>query len=84
MVSKRFIAGAICQNCGEQDKLRAWVDRDEKVMRRECVACSYKDSIALETGDTKEIQTRVNYTNPVFDDDVKPVRLLIDDLKPGS
>ena len=36
MALKRFIAGAVCQQCGAQDKVRA-KDESEKVMRRECV-----------------------------------------------
>jgi len=32
--------------------------------------------IALEAPEASEITTRVNYTDPVFDDDVKPVRIL--------
>jgi hypothetical protein len=47
-------------------------------MRRECVACGHEDVIAMKS-DADEIPTRVNYTDPVFDEDVKPVRILLDD-----
>ncbi len=77
MTVKRFIAGAICQQCGAQDKVRAWEDASEKVMRRECVACNTQDVIALEMPNSSELQTRVNYTDPVFDEDVKPVRMFV-------
>jgi uncharacterized metal-binding protein (TIGR02443 family) len=76
MPIKRFIAGAVCQQCGAQDKVRAWEDDSEKLMRLECVSCGYQDIIALETHDHSELVTRVNYTDPVFDEDVKPVRIL--------
>ena len=76
MPIKRFIAGAVCQQCSAQDKVRAWEDEDERVMRRECVLCGHEDVIALEAPEASEITTRVNYTAPVFDDDVKPVRIL--------
>ena len=83
MAVKRFIAGAMCQQCGQLDKLRAWHDEAAGVMRRECVACGHEDVIALEDGPS-EITTRVNYTDPVFDEDVKPVRILLDDSPPET
>lgn len=76
MAVKRFIAGAVCQRCGQTDKLRAWVDETRAVMHRECVACGHQDVIAM--GETAEIETRVNYADPVFDEDVQPVRLILD------
>ncbi len=81
MPTKRFIAGAVCQQCGAQDKVRAWEDHEERIMRRECVACGHQDVIALEPQTETELTTRVNYTNPVFDEDVQPVRIL-DAAKP--
>lgn len=83
MAVKRFIAGAVCQQCGQIDKLRAWQDAESKVMRRECVACGHQDVIALEEGPS-EITTRVNYTDPVFDEDVKPVRIVLGDSTPDA
>ncbi len=84
MAKKRFIAGAICQNCGAQDKIRAWEDREQGVMRRQCNSCDYQDVIALELDNPAELPTRVNYSDPVFDQDVKPVRLVISDPKLNS
>lgn len=78
MPLKRFIAGAVCQRCGEQDKVRAWEDIDANLMRRECVACGHEDVIAMKS-EVDEVPTRVNYTDPVFDEDIKPVRILMDD-----
>ena len=76
MLIKRFIAGAVCQQCGIQDRVRAWEDEGEKLMRRECVSCGHEDVIALEVTEQPELVTRVNHTDPVFAEDVKPVRIL--------
>ena len=76
MLLKRFIAGAVCQQCGAQDKVRAWEDETEKVMRRECVSCGHHDVIGLQAPEQTELVTRVNYTDPVFDEDIQPVRIL--------
>ena len=80
MIVKRFIAGAVCQACGQQDKVRAWDDVNAKAMYRECVACGYTYVLAHSPSEAHEIMTRVNYTNPVFDEDVTPVRI----IHPGS
>ena len=84
MPIKRFIAGAVCQQCGVQDKVRAWEDDSKKLMRRECVSCGHQDVIALEVLEQTELVTRVNYTDPVFDEDVKPVRILDSSGPKGS
>ena len=76
MPIKRFIAGAVCHQCGIQDRVRAWEDEGEKLMRRECVSCGHEDVIALEVTEQPELVTRVNYTDSVFAEDVKPVRIL--------
>ena len=76
MLIKRFIAGAVCQQCGIQDRVRAWEDEGEELMRRECVSCGHEDVIALEVTEQPELVTRVNYTDSVFAEDVKPVRIL--------
>ena len=76
MALKRFIAGAVCQQCGAQDKVRAWEDESETVMRRECVLCGHQDVIALQPPEQTELVTRVNYTDPVFDEDIQPIRVL--------
>ena len=82
MAIKRFIAGAVCQSCGAHDKTRAWEDDREKLMRRECVSCGHNEVIALEVPETSELMTRVNYADPVFDEDVRSVRIL-DDSDPN-
>ena len=84
MAIKRFIAGAICQNCGANDKIKAWKDDSEKLMRRECVSCGHQEIIALEVPETSELVTRVNYADPVFDEDVRLVRILGDSDPNGT
>ena len=83
MAIKRFIAGAVCQNCGAHDKIRAWEDDSEKLMRRDCVSCGHQEVIALEASETSELVTRVNYADPVFAEDVRSVRIL-DDSDPNG
>ncbi|KTC41663.1 MAG: YheV family putative zinc ribbon protein [Pseudomonas sp.] len=56
---KRFIAGAVCPACSEQDKLMMWSEDD--VPHRECVACGYADTLNEQgLSVPKELSTRVN------------------------
>ncbi|MCU7246202.1 YheV family putative zinc ribbon protein [Pseudomonas koreensis] len=56
---KRFIAGAVCPACSEQDKLMMWSEDD--VPHRECVACGYADTLnAQGLSVPQELGTRVN------------------------
>lgn len=56
---KRFIAGAVCPACSEQDKIQMW--EEDGVPHRECVACGYADTLdARGNSVPKEIPTRVN------------------------
>lgn len=60
---KRFIAGAVCPACSEQDKLMMWSEDD--VPHRECVACGYADTLnAQGLSVPKELGTRVNHVAP--------------------
>ncbi len=56
-MQKRFIAGASCPSCKEQDKLVVLMGSEPQV--RECVACGYSDSLD-HNGNIREITTRVN------------------------
>ncbi|UFH49412.1 YheV family putative zinc ribbon protein [Pseudomonas sp. KNUC1026] len=56
---KRFIAGAVCPACSEQDKLMMWSEDD--VPHRECVACGYSDTLNAQGQSVpRELGTRVN------------------------
>lgn len=58
-VKKRFIAGAVCPACSEQDKIVMW--DEDGVPHRECVACGYADTLNAQGQSVpKELATRVN------------------------
>lgn len=58
-VKKRFIAGAVCPACSEQDKIVMW--DEDGVPHRECVACGYADTLNAQGQSVpKELTTRVN------------------------
>ncbi|EOH4912160.1 YheV family putative zinc ribbon protein [Pseudomonas aeruginosa] len=60
---KRFIAGAVCPACSEQDKIQMW--EEDGVPHRECVACGYADTLnAQGQSIPKELGTRVNQNAP--------------------
>lgn len=43
VISKRFIAGAICPACNTQDSVKMWTQDDTP--HRECVSCGYTDTL---------------------------------------
>ncbi len=54
---KRFIAGAVCTACGEQDRTQMY-HADTRVIR-ECVACGHTETLD-NLGQPGELQTRVS------------------------
>lgn len=54
---RRFIAGATCPECAEQDTLVNYHDQDTQY--RECVDCGFKDEIKFKPR-VGELSTRVN------------------------
>jgi uncharacterized protein len=52
----RFIAGAVCPECREMDRIVLEQD-DDGTRRRRCVACGYSDSMT--TSGTVEPATRL-------------------------
>ncbi|WP_260259982.1 YheV family putative zinc ribbon protein [Vibrio intestinalis] len=40
-MKKRFIAGASCPKCNQQDTLRWWIENNIELV--ECVDCSYQE-----------------------------------------
>lgn len=54
---RRFIAGAVCPQCAEQDTLVNYHDQDTQY--RECVECGFKDEIKFKPR-VGELNTRVN------------------------
>lgn len=83
MVTRRFIAGAVCPACGAVDKLVLLVGSPQG--ERECVSCGYSDKLADGAPD-QELATRVNQPRPgekplSHEDDVQTLDLL-DPRKP--
>lgn len=58
-MQKRFIAGAVCPQCGAMDRLVIFT-LDEK-NHRECVACGFSDVMHFQQK-PRELETRVNIT----------------------
>ncbi|EKA3120468.1 YheV family putative metal-binding protein [Vibrio alginolyticus] len=40
-IKKRFIAGASCPNCSQQDTLRWWIENNIELV--ECVECEFTE-----------------------------------------
>ena len=68
---KRFIAGAVCPRCGEQDKLRVDMGADT----RDCVACGYTDERPTDTN-VEAPKTRVSAPVRIMDTAAEPVTLI--------
>ena len=58
-MKRRFIAGAICPSCEQQDKIVMYDDENHQRWR-ECVACGFKDLLIEQPEDAEELTTRVN------------------------
>lgn len=56
-VRRRFIAGAVCPQCGEQDKIALDLDADERF----CVSCDFREGRpTAEANKAQELPTRVS------------------------
>ena len=73
MSRPRFIAGAVCPNCGVMDRLQFL---DGARSRRRCVACGHEDD--LESGSSQAPKNRLDGALKAPDEnaDVQPVRIL--------
>ena len=60
-MKRRFIAGAICPECEQLDKVVMY-DDDLQQRWRECVACGFKDLLIEQS--QAEMPTRVNQPLP--------------------
>lgn len=74
----RFIAGAVCPACGEQDSLRAEVTAEADEQYRECVSCGFSET-AAEAQTQSTPATRVSDTTD--SEGRQAIRILSD---PGS
>ena len=67
---RRFIAGATCPNCGEEDKvftqirqLDAMENNESEQLERGCVACEFLEAISdIDTPMSQAEETPVNVT----------------------
>jgi uncharacterized metal-binding protein (TIGR02443 family) len=70
---KRFIAGAICPECGAEDRLVVEETLEQK--RRRCVSCGFSDANASEP----EVSLPTRFARRGTDTErARPVRLLDD------
>ena len=53
---KRFIAGAQCPHCKEQDSLRWWIENNIEVV--ECVDCDYTEQRSPKSIEESEHKTQ--------------------------
>lgn len=72
VVTKRFIAGAVCPKCGAMDRVVMFVEGDKQF--RECVSCGFIDEMRI-SHVGRELDTRVNRTPEERALDVRPVKL---------
>ena len=62
VVKKRFIAGAICPECKQADKIFTFFESDEEGAQkwRACANCKFEQVLSQEAGVSEELHTRVN------------------------
>lgn len=72
MNKRRFIAGAICPQCKEVDKIVIYQEKGVDV--RECVRCDYKD-IQTFASSPNEPATRVNKSRSEREAEEQPVQI---------
>lgn len=68
----RFIAGAVCPECKQVDKLKIYKEEGEDV--RECVRCGYRDIQRFDQPKA-EPTTRVNKSRSEREAEVQPVQI---------
>ena len=68
---KRFIAGVVCPQCSEMDKIQVYSQAG--IDYRECVSCGFKDQIRIASA-PHELKTRVNQNST--SDQPRKVRLV--------
>lgn len=73
MKNKRFIAGASCPKCSEQDKIFTY-ERDGKKYRA-CTRCDFDEEMRFENH-KRELETRVNRAAEPSVEKAQVVRLI--------
>lgn len=72
-IVKRFIAGAVCPKCAEQDVLTVYRIGDDEF--RECVECGFEDKMVFKS-QMRELGTRVNTTEEEIASETRVVTLM--------
>ena len=72
MNKRRFIAGAVCPQCKEMDKIVLYKEEDTEV--QECVRCDYKQVQRFRSSPT-EPATRVSKTRSERAAEEQPVQI---------
>ncbi len=72
-IKKRFIAGAVCPKCAEQDVLMTYTLGGDEY--RECVDCGFKDKMVFKQN-SQELTTRVNKTQEELASETQVVKLM--------
>ena len=80
MVTKRFIAGAVCPRCAEMDRLVTYETSEGSF--KECVQCGYQEKQVAQV-EIKELDTRVNSADSESEQ-AEPVKLMLDSNKKKS
>lgn len=78
----RFIAGAVCPACGEQDTLRAEVTDTPEFQYRECVSCGFSETGTEAQAAAREPVTRISGSDA--GDGRQVVRILPSGTRSGS
>ena len=70
---KRFIAGAVCPQCGETDRLVVY--KEDGFNFRACVSCDFKEKMLFHASPV-ELETRVNSGTGRARAETRPVRII--------
>lgn len=70
---KRFISGAVCPKCGNQDSIRAERNDEKRVLKRDCIECGFED--AIYDNAPGEITTRVTPVDPKDQLEAQPIHI---------
>ncbi len=78
---KRFIAGAVCPQCAQMDKIVMFKQGGGEF--RECVACGFAEQLYIQPKPS-EIPTRVNVSEADKIRQTQPIRIIEDTSGPKN
>ncbi len=76
-MKKRFIAGAVCPACKEQDKIMVFYNKKNNMVK-ECVRCGFTEELDETKLDAtpQDIPTRVSNVNRIQDTPAEPITII--------